>query len=96
MNNLDEAKARRDPEVIAYMKDFMDAVSEGMDAPKGRDGKRISQSIGSRGHESSNHLAAIKRWVGIEAYNKEVRRIWKETPELAVKLNLEKPARAGE
>src|SRR6516164_306978 len=38
------------------------------------------QGIGSKGRESHNHLAAIKKYEGVDAYNRELRRIWKETP----------------
>jgi hypothetical protein len=67
----------------------------GHDAVRDKSGNPVQQGVGAKGRESHNHLAAIKKYEGLEAYNREVRRIWKETPDHAQKLGLPQPPRVG-
>lgn len=55
-----------------------------------RAGKPIEQGVGSPGHETGNHLAAIRKYEGEEAYQAAVAKIWKDNPERAAQLNLPK------
>jgi hypothetical protein len=48
----------------------------------------LEKGIGSPGHETNNHLAAIRRWEGEEEYQKAVAEIWKRDPARAKKLGL--------
>jgi hypothetical protein len=70
------------------------AVNEsiyGADAKKDRHGNYIHQGIGSPGHETGNHFAAIRRWEGKEAYDRAVAECWKRSPDHAKKLGLPQP-----
>jgi hypothetical protein len=67
----------------------------GHDAKKDRDGNYIQQGAGSRGRESFNHLAAIRKYEGPAAYQKELQRIWKETPDHAKRMGFPEPQRAA-
>jgi hypothetical protein len=80
-----------DEEMDAQGLAAVDAAVYGADAKRDRNGNFIEQGVGSKGHETGNHLAAILRWQGREAYNCEVARIWKETPDHAKRLGLQQP-----
>jgi hypothetical protein len=69
----------------------VDEAVYGVGAPRNAKGELQQMGIGSKGRETPNHLAAIKKWEGIEAYNREIARIWRETPEHAKKLGLPQP-----
>jgi hypothetical protein len=71
------------------------AAVYGHDAKKGRDGNYIQQGWGSKGRETGNHLAAIKKYEGPAAYQKELQRIWKETPDHAKRMGFPEPQRAA-
>jgi hypothetical protein len=62
------------------------AAVYGHDAKKDRAGNYIPQGIGSPGRENGNHLAAILKYFGPAAYQKELQRIWKETPDHAKRM----------
>ena len=85
--NLDDATM--DAEALKKV----DEAVYGFDAKRDRHGNFIQQGIGSHGHETSNHMASLLKYEGRESYNREVARIWKETPDHARKLNLPQPAR---
>ena len=68
----------------------------GADAVKDAKGNFVQNGVGSRGRETSNHLASILKYEGPAAYNKELRRIWKETPERAKKMGFPEPERLGQ
>jgi hypothetical protein len=65
----------------------------GFDYKMGRDGTPQQSGIGSIGHETGNHFAAILRWQGREAYNAAVAEIFKRDPDRGRKLGLPQPAR---
>jgi hypothetical protein len=67
----------------------------GFDAQRDRHGNPIQQGIGAKGWETHNHLASIKKYEGVEAYNRELRRIWKETPDYARKMGFPDVPRVG-
>jgi hypothetical protein len=58
-------------------------------------GNFVQQGVGSRGRETGNHLAAILKYEGPAAYSKELRRIWRETPDHARKMGFPEPERLG-
>jgi hypothetical protein len=58
-----------------------------------RVGIALSQGVGSKGRENGNHLAGILKYEGPQAHQKELRRIWKETPDHARKIGLPEPER---
>jgi hypothetical protein len=60
------------------------------DFQRDKTGKPIEHGIGSPGHETGNHLAAIRKYEGEEAYQAAVAKIWKENPDRAAALNLPK------
>lgn len=62
----------------------------GFDAKKDRKGNFVQQGIGSPGHETANHFAAIRKYEGKEAWEAAVREIWKRDPKHAERLNLPK------
>jgi hypothetical protein len=62
----------------------------GHDAKKDRNGNYIQQGLGSPGHESANHYAAILRYCGRPAWEEAVREIQKRDPERHAKLGLPK------
>ncbi len=72
----------------------VDASVYGVDAKRDSKGNFIPQGIGSPGHESGNHFAAILKYQGRDAYNAAVREIFKRDPDRARKLGLPEPARA--
>jgi len=63
----------------------------GHDAKRDRKGNFIQQGIGSPGHESANHFAAIRRYQGEEAWRQAVAEIYKRDPDRAKKLGLPQP-----
>jgi hypothetical protein len=65
----------------------------GFDAKKDRAGNFVQQGIGSKGRETHNHMQALLKYEGRAAYDREVARIWKETPDHAKRLGLPQPAR---
>jgi hypothetical protein len=65
----------------------------GHDAKKDRNGNFIQQGIGSPGHETVNHFAAIRKYEGEESWKRAVAKLWKENPTHAAKLGLPQPAR---
>jgi hypothetical protein len=67
----------------------------GHDAVKDRNGNFVPQGIGSKGRETGNHLAAIKKYEGPAAFQKELQRIWKETPDHAKRMGFPEPARVA-
>lgn len=71
----------------------VDAAVFGFDAKKDRNGNFIQQGMGSKGHETVNHFASIRRWEGQAAYDKAVREIYGRDPDRARKLGLPQPAR---
>jgi len=75
--------------------DAEDASVHGHDAKKDSKGKRIPQGIGAPGHETGNHFASILRYEGRAAYEKALRKMWKENPARAQALGLEQPERIG-
>lgn len=54
------------------------------------DGIPQEMGIGSPGRETGNHLAAILKWEGQEAYQQAVNAIWKRDPERAKRLGLKR------
>lgn len=60
---------------------------------KDRNGNYTQNGVGSKGHESVNHFASIRRWHGQAAYDTAVREIFKRDPDRARKLGLPQPAR---
>ena len=82
-----------------YNKGVVDNVF-GFDHKKDRQGNPIEQGIGSKGHETKNHFAALKKaeQMGLEpagAYDRAVGEIWGRDPDRAQKLGLPKPNRSG-
>ncbi len=71
----------------------VDASVYGADAKRDSKGNFIPQGIGSKGHESANHFAAIRKYEGKEAYDKAVGEIWRRDPDHAKRLGLPQPAR---
>jgi hypothetical protein len=63
----------------------------GFDAKKNRSGNLIQQGLGSPGHESANHFAAIRKYEGEEAWRRAVAEIYRRDPDRAKKLNLPQP-----
>lgn len=82
-----------DEEMDAQGLAAVDAAVYGADAKKDAKGRWIEQGVGSAGHESGNHFAAIRRWEGKEAYDRAVAACWKNSPDHAKKLGLPQPAR---
>jgi hypothetical protein len=58
-------------------------------------GNPIPQGFGSKSNPTGNHLAAILKYEGPAAYQKELRRIWKDTPDIARRRGFPEPQRAG-
>jgi hypothetical protein len=72
----------------------VDEAVYGHDAKKDRAGNFVQQGVGSRGGgETLNSLFALRKWEGQAAYDREVARICRETPDHARKLGLTPPAR---
>jgi hypothetical protein len=67
----------------------------GHDAVKDRADNFIQQGWGSKGRETGNHLAAIRKYEGPAAYQKELQRIWKETPDHAKRMGFPEPQHAA-
>jgi hypothetical protein len=67
-----------------------EAAVWGHDARRDSKGNRIQQGVGSPGHETGNHFAAIRRWEGKEAWEAAVREIQKRDPDRHAKLGLPK------
>jgi len=67
----------------------------GHDYKTDRQGRLIPCGIGSKGRETINHLNSILRYEGRAAYEKELRRIWKETPDHARRSGFPEPERLG-
>jgi hypothetical protein len=65
----------------------------GADAKKDSKGNFIPQGIGAAGYETGNHFAAIRKYEGEAKYQAAIRKMWKENPERAAKIGLEKPER---
>lgn len=68
----------------------------GADATKDRKGNFVEQGIGSKGHETANHFAALLKAErdGYEpqgSYENAVKEIWKRDPKRAEKLRLPRP-----
>jgi hypothetical protein len=81
------------PDFEKRYRDAVDANVFGADAPRDRHGKRQEVGIGSKGHETVNHFAALKKneSLGLElpgTYDKAIAEIWKRDPERAQKLGL--------
>lgn len=73
----------------------------GHDAKKDARGNYIEQGIGSKGHETANHFASLKKAEreGFEqpgSYKRALEEIWKRDPQRATALNLERPPAAPE
>jgi|SRR6516164_1498898 hypothetical protein len=68
----------------------------GANAKKDARGNFIQSGIGSKGRETFNHLAAILKYEGPQAHQKELRRIWKETPDHARRMGFPEPERLGQ
>jgi hypothetical protein len=62
----------------------------GFDYKTDRQGRPIQQGVGSPGHETGNHFAAIRRWEGQAAWEAAVREIWARDPKRAEALRLPK------
>lgn len=77
-------------DTLKQIADAEDAAVYGWDAPKDRQGKRRSQSIGAKGYETGNHFSAILRYEGREAYENAVREIQKRDPKRHALLGLPK------
>lgn len=79
-----------------YLMRYREAVAKnvfGHDAQRDRDGNWIEQGLGSKGHETANHFAALKKAeaMGIElpgTYDKALADIWKRDPKRAAALRL--------
>jgi hypothetical protein len=84
----DLSEAEMDRQALAAV----EASVWGHDAKK-VNGKFVQQGIGSPGHETSNHFAALLRYQGKEAWEAAVREIYKRDPDRARKLGLPQPAR---
>jgi hypothetical protein len=97
LNDLTSDEALENPEIRKHMRDFMEMTVQGVDAPviDQKTGKRQNVSIGAPGFETWNHFASIRRFEGQAAYEKAVRKIWKENPKQAEKIGLERPERAA-
>jgi hypothetical protein len=67
----------------------------GYDAKKDSRGQFIPQGLGGASNPTGNHLAALKKYEGETAYQKELRRIWKETPDIAQRRGFPEPTRAS-
>jgi hypothetical protein len=67
----------------------------GHDAKKDSAGRFIAQGQGSHSNPTQNHLAALRKYEGEAAYQKELRRIWRETPDIARRRGFPEPTRAG-
>ena len=67
----------------------------GHDAKQLPDGTFVQQGIGSTGHETANHFAAILRYRGREEHAKAIREIWKRDPARARAIGLPEPQRAA-
>ena len=72
-----------------------EAAVWGADAKKDRNGNYQQHGIGSKGRETFNHLASILKYEGPQAHQKELRRIWRETPDHARKMSFPEPERMG-
>ena len=88
---IDEGKLPKN--TMKLIEDAEDAAVYGADAPKDRKGKRIQQGIGSKGHETGNHFAAMKRaeQMGLEepgTYNRMVLEIQNRDPKRHALLGL--------
>jgi hypothetical protein len=91
LNGTPEEELIMDPEVRAHMYRFMETQREGVEAPiiDKKTGKRGSVSIGAPGFETRNHLAAIRKYEGEIAYQKECQKILKRGDlEFARKLGI--------
>jgi hypothetical protein len=83
-----------DEQIDAIALQAVEAAVFGHDAKKDRNGNFVQQGIGHKGGgETINSLMALKKWEGVEAYNRECARIWRETPDHAKKLGLPQPTR---
>lgn len=78
-------------EIDALSLEACDQAVYGFDAKKVK-GKYVPQGIGSPGHETGNHFAAILRYQGKEAYEEAVREIQKRDPKRHAELGLPKLA----
>jgi hypothetical protein len=67
----------------------------GADAKRDAKGNFIQMGVGSKGRETGNHLASILKYEGPVAHQKELRRIWRETPDHARKMGFPEPERMG-
>jgi hypothetical protein len=86
-------KPMSDEEIQAECQLAEDRNVYGHNAKKDANGRWIQQGIGSRGRETGNHLAAIKKYEGPAAYQKELRRIWKDSPDHAREQGFPEPER---
>lgn len=73
----------------------------GFDAKKDRHGNFVEQGIGSKGHETANHFAALKKAEreGFElpgSYKAALEEIWKRDPKRAKALGLPQPPKEAE
>lgn len=81
--------------VAQYFENLNKAVF-GHDAKKDRKGHYQEQGVGSKGHETSNHFAALARneQMGLErpgSYALAVTEMWKRDAQRAEKLRLPRP-----
>ncbi|SHH38241.1 hypothetical protein [Bradyrhizobium erythrophlei] len=78
------------PEQRAAHQAAEDLIVFGQDAKLDGHGNYIEQGVGSPGRESINHLAAIRKAEGEDAYQAAVDAIWKRNPAHAERLGLKK------
>jgi hypothetical protein len=71
----------------------VDLAVYGFDAKQDRHGNWLDQGIGSKGHETINHFAAIRRWRGEREWEAAVHEIWDRDPKRAEALRLPRLAK---
>jgi len=55
----------------------------------------IGSSFGAPGHETLNHFAAIRRYLGEQKFQAAIRAMWRDNPDRAKAIGLEQPERLG-
>ena len=91
LRHTTEGMSNEEMDKIALL--AVDHAVYGFDARQDRHGNWIEQGIGSKGHETINHFAALRKFEGEESYRRAVAEIWKRDPSHAQKLGLPQPTR---
>jgi hypothetical protein len=86
---IEEMEALTPEERVAHFA-AEEKIVFGQNFQRDRNGIPVENGVGAPGRESLNHLTALRKYEGEDAYQTAVAAIWKRDPEYAQKLGLKK------